>query len=62
MAHSTFRYMEPLRRESRVCQTDRRTVKRTDIILANAAFNCVAQPKTLTTSDKRNIADTSYYA
>jgi len=37
-------YLEPFRRDSRVCRKDRRT----DIIIANAASNYVATPKTPT--------------
>ena len=38
---SIFRYLEPFRRDSRLCLAYRRT----DMLIANAALNYVAQPK-----------------
>ena len=47
MVQSIFRYLEPLRRDSKSV-TDRRTDRPTDILVANAALNYVAPPKKYT--------------
>ena len=44
MVQSLFRYFVPLRRDSRVLRTDRRTDGRTDIIIAYAALNYIVRP------------------
>jgi len=62
MVQSIFRYLELFRRDSRLAsEIDRRTVGRTDILVANAALNYVAEQKTASDSRRQCSVNLTLY-